>query len=133
MTTNSCGSALPAFDFPQNIAKVTRAAPKRLPMAARLVPLAAAAGLAYYATSSTMMAPTKSTVNVQEDIMARRRALEHAYGARSSLDDLEAATLAYELRHAHHNPVPPEPHPSRCDFRSSGLTCLPPRMRKLTP
>lgn len=35
MTTNSYGSALPVFDFPQTVAKATRGAPRRLPLVAR--------------------------------------------------------------------------------------------------
>lgn len=35
MTTNSYGSPLPIFDFPQTVAKATRSAPRRLPLSAR--------------------------------------------------------------------------------------------------
>ncbi|CAJ2499935.1 Uu.00g027880.m01.CDS01 [Anthostomella pinea] len=96
MTTNSYGSALPTFDFPQTVAKAARSAPRRMPMAARLVPLAAAAGLAYYVgaqLSAQRDARYAETVSMM-------KALESAYGDRSSLQDLEAASQAYSATSA---------------------------------
>lgn len=50
MTTNSYGSALPKFDYPSIQPAVTRASRlKALPLSARIVSVAAVAGIAFYA------------------------------------------------------------------------------------
>ncbi|ROW00874.1 hypothetical protein VPNG_08267 [Cytospora leucostoma] len=52
MTTNSFGSSLPRFDYPTIQPVATKASRiQGLPVSARIVTIAAAAGLAYYATS----------------------------------------------------------------------------------
>ncbi|ROW08318.1 hypothetical protein VMCG_03208 [Cytospora schulzeri] len=52
MTTNSFGSPLPRFDYPSIQPAVTRASRiKGLPLSARIVSVAAVAGLTYYAGS----------------------------------------------------------------------------------
>ncbi|KAI1337737.1 hypothetical protein F5Y15DRAFT_417528 [Xylariaceae sp. FL0016] len=103
MTTNSCGSALPAFDFPQPVAAMTRAARRRVPLSLKLVPLVAGAGLAYYVHRTTRQEQSSYLIStlLRQDMLdaqqaaARRRAIDDAYGARASLQDLEAATRAY--------------------------------------
>ncbi|KAG8169475.1 hypothetical protein KVR01_000220 [Diaporthe batatas] len=50
MTTNSYGSALPKFDYPSIQPAVTKASRlKALPLSARIVSVAAVAGIAFYA------------------------------------------------------------------------------------
>ncbi|KAI1490717.1 hypothetical protein F5X96DRAFT_634762 [Biscogniauxia mediterranea] len=100
MTTNSYGSALPTFDFPPAIAQVTKNGARRVPRSAKLVPLAAAAGLAYYVgaqISAQRKAVENGTYNnaSSDDSAARFKAVQDAYGDRSSLQNLEAAARIY--------------------------------------
>ncbi|KAI0593122.1 hypothetical protein F4775DRAFT_579345 [Biscogniauxia sp. FL1348] len=99
MTTNSYGSALPTFDFPPAIAQVTKNGARRVPRSAKLVPLAAAAGLAYYVgaqISAQRKAVENGTYNTNsDDSTARFKAVQDAYGDRSSLQNLEAAARIY--------------------------------------
>ncbi|KAI1634891.1 hypothetical protein F4809DRAFT_616622 [Biscogniauxia mediterranea] len=103
MTTNSYGSALPTFDFPPAIAQVTKNGARRVPRSAKLVPLAAAAGLAYYVgaqISAQRKAVENGTYNTSsssssDDSAARLKAVQDAYGDRSSLQNLEAAARIY--------------------------------------
>ncbi|KAH9902008.1 hypothetical protein F4778DRAFT_103416 [Xylariomycetidae sp. FL2044] len=106
MTTNSYGSALPAFDFPQTVAKVTK---RRLPLGARILPIAAVAatGLAYYATTTTTTTIKTQQPSLQQTVESssahQKRQLEMAYGDRSSLADIEAAARAYEKAYESHD------------------------------
>ncbi|KAI5923871.1 hypothetical protein F4810DRAFT_666370 [Camillea tinctor] len=99
MTTNSYGSALPTFDFPPAIAQATKNGARKVPKSSKFLPLAAAAGLAYYVgaqISSQRKAVENGTYNnASEDSAARFKAVQDAYGDRSSLQNLEAAARLY--------------------------------------
>ncbi|KAJ0119713.1 hypothetical protein N8I77_012560 [Diaporthe amygdali] len=70
MTTNSYGSALPKFDYPSIQPAVTRASRlKALPLSARIVSVAAAAGLAFYA---------RPLIQQQRELHASRKSAEAA-------------------------------------------------------
>ncbi|KAI1496805.1 hypothetical protein F5X99DRAFT_50548 [Biscogniauxia marginata] len=93
MTTNSYGSALPAFDFQPSITQITKSGARRVPRSAKLVPLVAAAGLAYYVGSQ--ISAQRNAALDGDDATARFKAVQDAYGDRSSLQNLEAAARLY--------------------------------------
>ncbi|KAI7777875.1 hypothetical protein LA080_002998 [Diaporthe eres] len=68
MTTNSYGSALPKFDYPSIQPAVTRASRlKALPLSARIVSVAAVAGIAFY---------SRPLIQQQRELRATRQPVE---------------------------------------------------------
>lgn len=73
MTTNSCGSALPKFDYPSVKPAVTRASRlKALPLSARLVSVAAAAGIGEHSLPHQHPLATRNPLLIQWTSLLRQ-------------------------------------------------------------